>query len=382
MLPSLFSGESNAQPSAVLALADGTVFKGYSIGAAGHTVAELVFSTAMTGYQEILTNPSSKGQIITLSYPHIGNTGVNPQDSESDCVQAAGLIIKNCPVRLSNFRSTQSLPDYLADQGVVAIAGIDTRKLIRILREKGAQAGCIWVGDDAEAALKLAQSWQAQPLDTNYPSAEAKAWTQGSWQLGQGFVEKTPDQHLPHVVVYDLGAPLNTLRLLADTGCRISVAPAQSSLEQLLALQPDGIVLSAGPGNPADYTQAIELINALLAKNIPLLGLGLGHQLLGVAAGAQSIKLKNAHHGTNHPIQHQQGGQMYISSQNQAYALDPASLPDHIQPTYVSLFDGSLQGFSLTTSPAMAYQGIPLSTPGPRDITAIFDQFIHLITTK
>lgn len=384
MLPSLFPDESNAR-SAILALADGTIFKGYAIGAEGYTVAEVVFNTSMTGYQEILTDPSYKGQIVTLTYPHIGNTGVNPEDAESEGIQAAGLVVRDCALRVSNFRSTQSLPDYLKEQGVVAIAGVDTRKLTRILREKGAQSACILVGDDTERAIELARSFaglEGVDLVKEVSTSNQKTWTQGSWQLGQGFTESKPDTDALHVVAYDFGVKANILRLLADRGCRITVVPAQTSAEDVLALNPDGVFLSNGPGDPAACDYAITATQAFLDKKVPLFGICLGHQLLGLAAGAQSVKMKTGHHGANHPVKQLDDGRVFITSQNHGFAIDADSLPANVRVTHVSLFDGSLQGLAFTDRPAFGFQGHPEATPGPRDMTALFDQFISLMANQ
>ncbi|NLJ63562.1 MAG: glutamine-hydrolyzing carbamoyl-phosphate synthase small subunit [Alcaligenaceae bacterium] len=384
MLPSLFPDESNAR-SAILALADGTIFKGYAIGAEGYTVAEVVFNTSMTGYQEILTDPSYKGQIVTLTYPHIGNTGVNPEDAESEGIQAAGLVVRDCALRVSNFRSTQSLPDYLKEQGVVAIAGVDTRKLTRILREKGAQSACILVGDDTERAIELARSFaglEGVDLVKEVSTSNQKTWTQGSWQLGQGFTESKPDTDALHVVAYDFGVKANILRLLADRGCRITVVPAQTSAEDVLALNPDGVFLSNGPGDPAACDYAITATQTFLDKKVPLFGICLGHQLLGLAAGAQSVKMKTGHHGANHPVKQLDDGRVFITSQNHGFAIDADSLPANVRVTHVSLFDGSLQGLAFTDRPAFGFQGHPEATPGPRDMTALFDQFISLMANQ
>lgn len=385
MLPSLFPDESNASSSAILALADGTVFTGYSIGAEGYTVAEVVFNTAMTGYQEILTDPSYKDQIVTLTYPHIGNTGVNPEDAESNHVQAAGLVIRDCALRVSNFRSTQSLPDYLKEQGTVAIAGIDTRKLTRILRESGSQAACIYVGDDAERAVELARSFVSlagQDLVKKVTTEKKYTWSQGSWQLESGFSQPAIAADAPHVVVYDFGVKHNMLRLLADRGCKITVVPAETSADDVLALLPSGVFLSNGPGDPSACGYAIEATKTLLNKKIPLFGICLGHQLLGLAAGAQSVKMKTGHHGVNHPVKQIDDGRVYITSQNHSFALNADTLPANVRTTHISLFDGSLQGIAFTDRPAFGFQGHPQTTPGPRDMTALFDQFISLMANN
>lgn len=385
MLPSLFPDESIASSSAILALADGTVLTGYSIGAEGYAVAELVFNTAMTGYQEILTDPSYKDQIVTLTYPHIGNTGVNPEDAESSCVQAAGLVIRDCALRVSNFRSTQSLPEYLKEQGVVAIAGIDTRKLTHILREKGAQSACILVGTDAERAVELARSFaglEGKDLAKEVSTEKTYSWTEGSWQLGEGFTQPVLAAEAPHVVVYDFGVKRNMLRLLADRGCKVTVVPAQTSAEEVFALAPNGVFLSNGPGDPAACTYAIEATKVFLDKKVPLFGICLGHQLLGLAAGAQSVKMKTGHHGANHPVKQLDDGRVFITSQNHGFAIDANTLPENVRTTHVSLFDGSLQGLAFTDRPAFGFQGHPEATPGPRDMTVLFDQFISLVATN
>ncbi|MCX5464817.1 glutamine-hydrolyzing carbamoyl-phosphate synthase small subunit [Alcaligenes faecalis subsp. parafaecalis] len=366
--------------SAILALADGTLFKGVSIGAEGHCVAEIVFNTAMTGYQEILTDPSYSGQIVTLTYPHIGNTGVNPEDSESTKAHAAGLVIRDCPARLSNFRSTQSLPDYLKAQGVVAISGIDTRKLTRILREKGSMGACIFVGDDAERALELARSFpglKGQDLAKVVTTDKSYDWSEGSWELGQGFGKPATDRF--HVVAYDFGVKANILRLMADRGCKVTVVPAQTPLADVLAYEPDGVFLSNGPGDPEPCDYAIEACKGLLERKLPVFGICLGHQILGLAVGAKTLKMKNGHHGANHPVQELASGRVFITSQNHGFAVDATTLPANAKVTHISLFDQSLQGFELTDRPAFCFQGHPEATPGPRDIASLFDKFISLM---
>lgn len=385
MLPSLFPDESNASSSAILALADGTVFKGYSIGTEGYTVAEVVFNTAMTGYQEILTDPSYKDQIVTLTYPHIGNTGVNPEDAESQHVQAAGLVIRDCALRVSNFRSTQSLPDYLKQQGIVAITGIDTRKLTRILREKGAQSACIFVGDDTERAIELARSFagiSGTDLAKEVTTDRTYSWTQGSWELGEGFSQPQLSPDALHVVAYDFGVKLNMLRLLVDQGCKVTVVPATTSAQEVLALEPDGVFLSNGPGDPSACDYAIEATKIFLDKQLPVFGICLGHQLLGLAVGAKSIKMKTGHHGANHPVKQLDDGRVFITSQNHGFAIDAETLPEHVRTTHISLFDNSLQGLAFTDRPAFGFQGHPEATPGPRDMTTLFDQFISLMANK
>jgi carbamoyl-phosphate synthase small subunit len=365
---------------AILALADGTVFRGISIGAPGHTVAEVVFNTAMTGYQEILTDPSYSGQIVTLTYPHIGNTGVNLEDVESTKIHAAGLIVRNCPARLSNFRSTQSLPDYLKSQGIVAIAEIDTRKLTRILREGGAQGGCIFVGDDADQALTLAKAFPGmagQDLAKLVSATKNATWTESTWQLGVGFGKN--DSQTPHVVAYDFGVKSNILRLLAERGCHITVVPAQTTAEQVLALNPDGVFLSNGPGDPDPCDYAIAATKVFLERKLPTFGICLGHQIMGLALGAKTVKMKTGHHGSNHPVQDLATGRVFITAQNHGFAVDANTLPANARVTHVSLFDGTLQGFALTDRPAFCFQGHPEASPGPHDIVVLFDQFMSLM---
>jgi carbamoyl-phosphate synthase small subunit len=381
VLPQLFPEGINRFPPAILALADGTIFRGVSIGAPGHTVAEVVFNTAMTGYQEILTDPSYSGQIVTLTYPHIGNTGVNAEDVEANRVYAAGLVVRDCPARVSNFRSTQSLPEYLSEQGIVAISGIDTRKLTRILREKGAQGACIFVGADAERAVELAQGFAGmagQDLARVVSVKASAEWTEGTWQLGEGFSK--PDQSKFHVVAYDFGTKTNILRLLADRGCRLTVVPAQTSAEEVLKLNPDGVFLSNGPGDPEPCDYAIEATRAFLDKKLPVFGICLGHQIMGLALGGKTLKMKTGHHGANHPVQDLQSKRVFITSQNHGFAVDAASLPANARVTHVSLFDGTLQGFELTDRPAFCFQGHPEASPGPHDILELFDKFISLMS--
>lgn len=376
--------EDNPQfPTAILALADGTIFKGISIGANGHTVAELVFNTAMTGYQEILTDPSYTNQIVTLTYPHIGNTGVNPEDVESSQVHAAGLVIRDCPRRLSNFRSTQSLPDYLKEQGVVAISDIDTRKLTRRLREGGAQGACILVGDDEQKAIALAAAYAGmagQDLAKVVSRSAREEWREGTWQRTQGFTQ--PQQDRFHVVAYDFGVKSNILRILADLGCRLTVVPAQTAAADVLALNPDGVFLANGPGDPEPCDYAIDTARAVMEKKIPLFGICLGHQIMGLALNARTIKMKNGHHGANHPVKDVQTGRVYITSQNHGFAVDAETLPDNARVTHVSLFDGSLQGFELTDRPAFCFQGHPEASPGPHDIIVLFEKFIRSMSEK
>jgi carbamoyl-phosphate synthase small subunit len=381
VLPQLFPEGINRFPPAILALADGTIFRGVSIGAHGATVAEVVFNTAMTGYQEILTDPSYSGQIVTLTYPHIGNTGVNAEDVEANRVYAAGLVVRDCPARVSNFRSTQSLPDYLAAQGIVAISGIDTRKLTRILREKGAQGACIFVGTDAERAVELARGFggmAGQDLAREVSVKTSSEWTEGTWQLGKGFAK--PDQSKFHVVAYDFGIKTNILRLLADRGCRLTLVPAQTSAEEVLRLNPDGVFLSNGPGDPEPCDYAITATRTFLDKKLPVFGICLGHQIMGLAVGGKTLKMKTGHHGANHPVQDLQSKRVFITSQNHGFAVDAASLPANARVTHVSLFDGTLQGFELTDRPAFCFQGHPEASPGPHDILELFDKFIALMS--
>jgi carbamoyl-phosphate synthase small subunit len=390
VLPNIFDelrAKQNAPQSkravAILALADGTVFKGVSIGAEGQTVAEVVFNTAMTGYQEILTDPSYSGQIVTLTYPHIGNTGVNLEDVESTKIHAAGLIVRNCPEQLSNFRSTQSLPDYLKAQGIVAIAEIDTRKLTRILREGGAQGGCILVGDDAAQALKLAAKFpgmSGQDLAKVVSATQQASWTETTWQLETGFGKS--DSQLPHVVAYDFGVKSNILRLMAERGCRITVVPAQTTADEVFKLKPDGVFLSNGPGDPDPCDYAIAATKVFLERKLPTFGICLGHQIMGLAIGAKTIKMKTGHHGSNHPVQHLASGRVFITAQNHGFAVDVKTLPANARATHVSLFDGTLQGFELTDRPAFCFQGHPEASPGPHDIVVLFDQFMSLMASN
>ena len=380
MLPQLFPEGINRFPPAILALADGTIFRGVSIGAPGHTVAEVVFNTSMTGYQEILTDPSYSEQIVTLTYPHIGNTGVNTEDVEANRVYASGLVVRDCPARVSNFRATQSLPEYLTAQGVVAIAGIDTRKLTRILRDKGAQGGCIFVGDDAERAVELARGFPGmagQDLAKVVSQKDTTSWTQGTWELGSGFSAPAQDQF--HVVAYDYGVKQNILRLLADRGCRITLVPAETSADEVLKLNPDGVFLSNGPGDPEPCDYAIAATKVFLERKLPVFGICLGHQIMGLAVGGKTVKMKTGHHGANHPVQDVQSRRVFITSQNHGFAVDAASLPANTRVTHVSLFDGTLQGFELTDRPAFCFQGHPEASPGPHDIIVLFDKFISLM---
>ncbi|MCX7062109.1 MAG: glutamine-hydrolyzing carbamoyl-phosphate synthase small subunit [Gammaproteobacteria bacterium] len=368
---------------ALLALADGSIFHGVSIGIEGSTVGEVVFNTAMTGYQEILTDPSYREQIVTLTYPHIGNVGVNPEDNESDRTQLAGLILREVPRPPSNFRSKQSFSEYLLDQRVVAIAGIDTRRLTRILRDKGAQNGCIVAGNglDEQAALKQAQAWpglKGMDLAKVVTTAAAYAWTRGSWELKTN-AEPEVTGGSRHVVVYDFGVKRNILRMLIDRGCKVTVVPAQSSAANVLKLKPDGVMLSNGPGDPAPCDYAIAAAREFLALKLPTFGICLGHQILGLAAGAKTLKMKFGHHGANHPVQDLETQRVLITSQNHGFAVDEATLPANAIVTHRSLFDGSNQGIRLTDAPAFSFQGHPEASPGPHDVSYLFDQFVTLI---
>ena len=365
---------------ALLALEDGTVFWGTAIGADGETVGEVVFNTAMTGYQEILTDPSYFRQIVTLTYPHIGNVGVNSEDEESARIMAAGLVIKDLPPRMSNFRAQKPLESYLAEQGVVAIAGIDTRKLTRLLREKGAQNGVIQSGEtlDAEAAVEKARAFaglKGMDLAREVTVEAPYEWTEGEWRLNQGYVDRK-DAARFNVVAYDFGVKRNILRMLAERGCRLTVVPAETPAEEVLAMNPDGVFLSNGPGDPEPCDYAIRAIRIFLEKGIPMFGICLGHQLLSLAAGARTEKMKFGHHGANHPVQDLESGRVYITSQNHGFAVDEASLPDNVAVTHKSLFDGSLQGIRLKDRPAFSFQGHPEASPGPHDVAYLFDQFI------
>ncbi len=370
-------------PPAILALADGTVFRGDGIGAAGASVGEVVFNTAMTGYQEIVTDPSYCRQIVTLTYPHIGNTGINREDCEAAKIFAAGLVIRDLPRLASNFRSEQALDAYLKEGNVVGIANIDTRKLTRILREKGAQAGSLMsaakVGDslDADAAIAQARAFPGlagMDLAKVVSVAKSYEWTAGEWQLGKGFV--AADSYKHHVVAYDFGVKTNILRMLASRGCKLTVVPAQTPAAEVLALNPDGVFLSNGPGDPEPCDYAIAAIREFLERKLPTFGICLGHQLMGLAAGGKTLKMKFGHHGANHPVKDLESGQVLITSQNHGFAVDPATLPKNVKVTHQSLFDGSLQGFAWTDRPAFCFQGHPEASPGPHDLAYLFDRFI------
>lgn len=365
---------------ALLALEDGSLFWGTSLGAEGETIGEVVFNTSLTGYQEILTDPSYFKQIVTLTYPHIGNVGVNEEDEESPAIMAQGLIVKDCPPVMSNFRAQKSLPDYLKEQNVVAIADIDTRRLTRILRDKGAQSGVIVTGGeiDADAAIAKAKSFaglKGMDLAKEVTTDETYTWTEGSWQLGQGHVEKSEQADF-HVVAFDYGVKRNILRMLADRGCKLTVVPAKTSAAEVLAMNPDGIFLSNGPGDPEPCDYAIAAIQEILKTDIPVFGICLGHQLLALASGAKTVKMKFGHHGGNHPVQDLDTTRVMITAQNHGFAVDEASLPENLKATHKSLFDGSLQGISRTDKLAFSFQGHPEASPGPHDVAHLFDQFI------
>jgi carbamoyl-phosphate synthase small subunit len=381
-------------PPALLALADGTVFQGHAVGAAGHTVGEVVFNTALTGYQEILTDPSYCRQIVTLTYPHIGSYGVNEEDVEALTVHAAGLIIKDLPLRMSNFRASLTLDAYLRREGKVAIAGIDTRRLTRVLRSRGAQSGCISTfatgteitPQDIALAIERAQaapSMAGLDLAKVVSTAEAYAWSETEWQLGSGYGrldERSADTRF-HVVAYDFGIKRNILRMLASRGCRVTVVPAQTSAAQALALNPDGIFLSNGPGDPEPCDYAIAAARTLIESGLPTFGICLGHQIMALASGAKTFKMKFGHHGANHPVKDLDTGRVAITSQNHGFAVDPASLPANLRPTHVSLFDGTLQGLARTDKPAFCFQGHPEASPGPHDIASLFDRFTTLMAS-
>ena len=378
----------SAFPPAILALADGTVFYGKGIGAIGMTTGEVVFNTSMSGYQEILTDPSYCRQIVTLTYPHIGNTGINREDCEADKVYAAGLVIRDLPLLASNWRCEQTLDAYLKSENIVAIAGIDTRKLTRILREKGAQSGCIVTAATAaelnvEAALAQARSFPGlagMDLAKVVSASAAYPWAEGEWQLEKGYVPQENARF--HVVAFDYGVKRNILRMLAQRGCRLTVVPAQTPAAEVLALNPDGVFLSNGPGDPEPCDYAIQAIREILVKGVPTFGICLGHQLLALASGAKTMKMKFGHHGANHPVKDLDSGQVLITSQNHGFAVDAATLPTNLRATHVSLFDGSLQGLARTDVPAFCFQGHPEASPGPHDVAYLFDRFISLMEAR
>jgi len=366
---------------AILVLQDGSVFRGTAIGAPGVSTGEVVFNTAMTGYQEILTDLSYAEQIVTLTYPHIGNTGTNKEDEESDGVYCRGLVIRDLPLLASNFRNEENLGNYLKRHKIVGIADIDTRRLTRILREKGAQNGCLMAGDvDEKRALELARAWpglKGMDLAKVVSVKKSYEWKEGSWQLGKGFAKLASSGF--KVVAYDYGVKRNILRMLVDRGCELTVVPAQTSAKDVLALKPHGIFLSNGPGDPEPCDYAIKAIRELLDVGIPIFGICLGHQLLSLASGAKTVKMKFGHHGANHPVLDMETGVVMITSQNHGFAADEASLPNNIRVTHKSLFDGSLQGIHRTDKPAFSFQGHPEASPGPHDVAPLFDHFIELM---
>jgi len=375
----------SAFPAALLVLADGSVFHGRGIGAVGSTVGEVVFNTSMSGYQEILTDPSYCRQIVTLTYPHIGNTGVNAEDVESLRVQAAGLVIRDLPILPSNFRMSQRLDAYLKAENVVAIAGLDTRKLTRVLREKGAQAGCIVTAAEGEtlnvdAALAQARSFPGlagMDLAKVVSASERYQWTESEWVLGEGYGARAADRF--HVVAYDFGVKYNILRMLAERGCRLTVVPAQTPASEVLALNPDGVFLSNGPGDPEPCDYAIDAIREIVAARVPTFGICLGHQLLALASGAKTMKMSTGHHGANHPVKDLDSGKVLITSQNHGFAVDPSTMPANLRVTHQSLFDGTNQGIARTDVPAFSFQGHPEASPGPHDVAYLFDRFIGLM---
>ena len=372
---------------ALLVLEDGSVFNGVAIGAQGSSVGEVVFNTAMSGYQEILTDPSYARQMVTLTYPHIGNTGTNSEDEESRAIWAAGLIIRDLPLMASNYRNQESLQDYLCRHNIVAIADIDTRRLTRILREKGALSGCLMAGDDIDEAVALEQArgfsgLKGLDLAKEVTVKKSYSWTQGSWEQGVGHTERS-EKELPwHVVAYDYGVKRNILRMLVDRGCRLTVVPAQTPAAEVLAMNPDGIFLSNGPGDPEPCDYAIAAINSILETDVPVFGICLGHQLLGLASGAATVKMKFGHHGANHPVQNLEDGTVLISSQNHGFAVDESTLPGNLRVTHKSLFDQSLQGIHRTDKDAFSFQGHPEASPGPHDAAPLFDHFIELISAR
>jgi carbamoyl-phosphate synthase small subunit len=372
---------------AILALEDGSIFRGLAIGATGTSVGEVVFNTAMSGYQEILTDPSYARQIVTLTYPHIGNTGTNDEDEESNAIWATGLVIRSLPLLASNYRNQQGLSEYLCRHNIVAIAEIDTRRLTRILREKGALSGCLMAGEGVDEADALAQArdfagLQGMDLAKEVTATQSYTWREGSWAIGAGHSERA-EADLPwHVVAYDFGVKRNILRLLVDHGCRLTVVPAQTSAAEVLAMNPDGIFLSNGPGDPEPCRYAVEAIQSILATDVPVFGICLGHQLLGLASGAATVKMKFGHHGANHPVKNLDDGTVLITSQNHGFAVDEHSLPDNLRITHTSLFDGSLQGMHRTDKDAFSFQGHPEASPGPHDAAPLFKHFIELITAR
>jgi carbamoyl-phosphate synthase small subunit len=377
---------SQTHREAVLALADGTIFRGTAIGSDGISVGEVVFNTALTGYQEILTDPSYAQQIVTLTYPHIGNVGVNDEDAESDRIWASGLVIRDLPLLLSNFRSQQALDDYLKDNNILGIADIDTRKLTRILRESGAQNGCIMAGTvDDETALAAARGFsglKGMDLAKEVTTESTYQWSEHSWELGAGHRTQDPSTSKYKVVAYDFGVKRNILRMLVDLDCELIVVPAKTPASDVLAMQPDGIFLSNGPGDPEPCDYAIEAIREILETDIPVFGICLGHQLLALASGAKTVKMKFGHHGANHPVEDLAGNVVMITSQNHGFAVDEENLPDNLIATHRSLFDGSLQGIQRTDKPAFSFQGHPEASPGPHDAASLFDHFIKLMEDR
>ena len=372
---------------AILVLEDGSIFKGLAIGASGTSVGEVVFNTAMSGYQEILTDPSYARQIVTLTYPHIGNTGTNSEDEESTGIHATGLVIRDLPLLASNYRKEQTLSEYLRSHNIVGIADIDTRRLTRILREKGAQNGCLMAGEDIDdsRALQLAREFaglKGMDLAREVTVAQSYTWTEGSWEWDKGHAQHAAEALPLHVVAYDFGVKRNILRMLVDRGCRLTVVPAQTPAADVLAMNPDGIFLSNGPGDPEPCTYAVDAIRAILETDIPVFGICLGHQLLALASGARTVKMKFGHHGANHPVQNLEDGTVLITSQNHGFAADEATLPDNLRVTHKSLFDGSLQGIHRTDKPAFSFQGHPEASPGPHDAAPLFDHFIELIEAR
>ena len=385
----VFQPEDDMSRQAILALEDGSIFHGTAIGSDGETSGEVVFNTAMTGYQEILTDPSYARQIVTLTYPHIGNTGTTPEDEEASQTWAAGLVIRDLPLLASNWRNTLPLDEYLKKHGIVAIADIDTRRLTRILREKGAQNGAIVVGADVAAcearALELAKAFpglKGMDLAKEVTTKENYSWTEGVWDLATDTHLDRADQARFHVVAYDYGVKRNILRMLAERGCRLTVVPAQTPAEAVLALNPDGIFLSNGPGDPAPCDYAITAIRELLPTGLPIFGICLGHQLLALASGAQTEKMKFGHHGANHPVQDLAGNTVMITSQNHGFAVAEQTLPEHLRATHKSLFDGSLQGIERTDVPAFSFQGHPEASPGPHDVAPLFDRFVKELEAR
>ena len=371
------------RPPALLALADGSVFRGVAIGAAGSACGEVVFNTALTGYQEILTDPSYCRQIVTLTYPHIGNVGANDEDNEAPQVFAAGLVVRDLSRHCSSFRSQQTLDEFLKARGVVGIAGIDTRRLTRLLRDQGAQPGAILAGNDERAAIQIARSFPGMAgldLAKVVSVSEPYEWTQTGWQLGRGFA--TLSQPRWHVVAYDFGIKRNILRMLAQRGCRVTVVPARTAATEVARLRPDGVFLSNGPGDPEPCDYAIDATRELIGRGFPTFGICLGHQIMGLAAGGRTLKMKFGHHGANHPVLDLESGRVLITSQNHGFAVDAGSLPHACKITHVSLFDGSLQGFRITDKPAFCFQGHPEASPGPHDMGGLFDRFVQLMQAR